>query len=99
MGETHVKLKSTKLDTYYGYFYEQKQGNDIFDLHYFTSGPDRMKYIRLVQMKNKIGMFSRPAYTEQIKAKYAIVLVYLEMMKKRLNIIIQAKKFLLKIKI
>lgn len=70
MGGTHVKLKSTKLDTYYGYFYEQKQGNDIFDLHYFTSGPDRMKDIRLVQMKNKIGVFSRPAYTEQIKAKY-----------------------------
>ncbi len=36
-------------------------GDSIQNLEYFTSGPDHMKDIRLVQLKNsKIGIFTRP---------------------------------------
>lgn len=57
MGGTHVKLNCGKLDNYCGYFYK---GTDLEDMYYFTSGPDRMKDIRLVQLDDKIGVFSRP---------------------------------------
>ena len=58
MGGTHVRMKSGGIDTYYGYFY---RGDDLNDLYYFTTGPDRMKDIRLVQMGDgRIGVFSRP---------------------------------------
>lgn len=58
LGGTHVRVKSGTLDTYYGYFYK---GKDIQDLYYFTTGPDYMKDIRLVELANgKIGVFSRP---------------------------------------
>ena len=67
LGGTHVRLKQGQIDTYYGYFYK---GTDIHDLFYFTTGPDYMKDIRLVQMSgNKIGVFSRPR-SEEIRAKY-----------------------------
>ena len=58
MGGTHVRYSKGAVDTYYGYFY---RGVDIDDLHYFTTGPDRMKDIRLVQLLDgRIGVFSRP---------------------------------------
>lgn len=58
LGGTHVRYKQGRIDNYYGYFYK---GTDIHDLYYFTTGPDRMKDIRLVQMgDSKIGVFSRP---------------------------------------
>ncbi len=58
MGGTHVRKKSGRIDTYYGYFY---RGTDLNDLYYFTTGPDYMKDIRLVQMdEGRIGVFSRP---------------------------------------
>lgn len=67
LGGTHVKVKSGQLDTYYGYFYK---GVDINDLYYFTTGPDYMKDIRLVQLADgKIGVFSRPR-SEEIMKKY-----------------------------
>lgn len=67
LGGTHVRYKQNKIDTYYGYFYK---GRDINDLYYFTTGPDYMKDIRLVKMKdNKIGVFSRPRNAE-IHRKY-----------------------------
>lgn len=62
LGGTHVRKKQGKVDTYYGYFY---RGKDIHDLDYFTTGPDYMKDIRLVQLKdNRIGVFSRPRSEE-----------------------------------
>ena len=66
-GGTHVRYKSGVVDTYYGYFYH---GNDLNDLYYFTTGPDYMKDIRLVQLADKrIGVFSRPR-NEEIKKMF-----------------------------
>ncbi len=67
MGGTHVRKRSGKIDTYYGYFYRGKHLNDLV---YFTTGPDYMKDIRLVELEGgKIGVFSRPR-NEEIKKKY-----------------------------
>ncbi|GLX71161.1 MTP-1 family protein [Paenibacillus glycanilyticus] len=67
LGGTHVRFNQGKLDTYYGYFYK---GDDLNDLLYFTTGPDYMKDIRLVQMANgKIGVFSRPR-NEEVRRLY-----------------------------
>lgn len=67
LGGTHVRIKSSKLDTYYGYFYK---GNDINDLYYFATGPDYMKDIRLVELLDgRIGVFSRPR-NEDIKKQH-----------------------------
>lgn len=57
MGGTHVRYKSGEVDTYYDYFYK---GKDINNLYYFATGPDYMKDIRLVQLSDGIGVFSRP---------------------------------------
>ncbi len=65
MGGTHVRYKSGGIDTYYGYFY---RGTDLEDLVYFTTGPDFMKDIRLVEMLDgRIGVFSRPRNKEIMK--------------------------------
>ncbi|HBC87674.1 MAG TPA: hypothetical protein DCZ94_12015 [Lentisphaeria bacterium] len=62
LGGTHVRYKSGEVDTYYGYFYK---GTDLDDLYYFTTGPDYMKDIRLVQLRDgRIGVFSRPRNKE-----------------------------------
>ncbi len=67
LGGTHVRKKSGEIDTYYGYFY---RGTDLDNMTYFTTGPDYMKDIRLVQLKNnKIGVFSRPR-SEAIRKQY-----------------------------
>jgi hypothetical protein len=67
MGGTHVRKKGGEIDTYYGYFY---RGTSPEDLTYFTTGPDKMKDIRLVDLKNgKIGVFSRPR-SQEILEKY-----------------------------
>ncbi len=58
LGGTHVRYSAGKLETYYAYFY---RGTDLHDLCYFTTGPDYMKDIRLVQLGDgRIGVFSRP---------------------------------------
>ena len=57
LGGTHVRYTQGQIDTYMGYFYK---GIDIADLYYFTTGPDGMKDIRLVELENGIGVFSRP---------------------------------------
>ncbi|MCV4232890.1 DUF1861 family protein [Virgibacillus sp. LDC1] len=58
LGGTHVRYKQGRLDTFYGYFYK---GSDLHDLFYFTTGPDYMKDIRLVELQDgRIGVFSRP---------------------------------------
>lgn len=67
LGGTHVRYCAGKLDTYYGYFYK---GTDIHDLYYFTTGPEYMKDIRLVELENgSIGVFSRPR-SEAVRKKY-----------------------------
>ncbi|MNP00775.1 hypothetical protein D3C76_925710 [compost metagenome] len=58
LGGTHVRYKQGRLDTFYGYFYK---GRDLHDLYYFTTGPENMKDIRLVELQDgRIGVFSRP---------------------------------------
>ncbi|WP_231637713.1 DUF1861 family protein [Paenibacillus sp. FSL R5-0912] len=67
MGGTHVRYKQNEPETYYGYFYK---GSALHDLYYFTTGPELMKDIRLVQMPNsQIGVFSRPR-NEDIRRQY-----------------------------
>ncbi|MCK9862919.1 DUF1861 family protein [Paenibacillus sp. ATY16] len=67
LGGTHVRYNQGRLDTFYGYFYK---GTDVHDLLYFTTGPDYMKDIRLVQLSgSKIGVFSRPR-SEEVRQKY-----------------------------
>lgn len=67
LGGTHVRKQLGNIDTYYGYFY---RGKDLKDLTYFTTGPDYMKDIRLVDMRDgTIGVFSRPRSAE-IMEKY-----------------------------
>lgn len=62
-GGTHVKKQRRQGgDTYYGYFY---RGIDLENLTYFTTGPEYMKDIRIVQLPSgKIGVFSRPRSQE-----------------------------------
>ena len=58
MGGTHVMKESGEVKTFYGYFY---RGTELEHMRYFTTGPDKMKDIRLVSLKDgRIGVFSRP---------------------------------------
>jgi Protein of unknown function (DUF1861). len=57
MGGTHVHKSKGEIETIYGYFY---RGTDLENLKYFTSGPKGMKDIRIVEMPDGIGVFSRP---------------------------------------
>jgi hypothetical protein len=67
LGGTHVRYTQGRIDTFYDYFY---RGKEINNLYYFTTGPENMKDIRLVEMKDKkIGVFSRPR-GEDILEKY-----------------------------
>lgn len=67
LGGTHVRKQCGEIDTYYGYFY---RGRDLEDLEYFTTGPDKMKDIRLVELADgSLGVFSRPRGPE-IEEKY-----------------------------
>ena len=66
MGGTHVQVsKEDELKAYFGYFY---YGKELDDLKYFTTGPENMKDIRLVQLlDDRIGVFSRPRSKELIE--------------------------------
>lgn len=67
MGGTHVQYEAGRVRTYFGYFH---RGTDVNDLYYFTTGPNKMKDIRLVALPNgKIGVFSRPRGAET-RGKY-----------------------------
>ncbi|GGH31100.1 MTP-1 family protein [Paenibacillus segetis] len=67
MGGTHVRYQQHNVDTYFGYFYK---GTEIDDLYYFTTGPEYMKDIRLVEMnEGRIGVFSRPR-GEEVRKKF-----------------------------
>lgn len=67
LGGTHVRYEGGKIYSYYTYFY---RGDDLEDLYYFTTGPECMKDIRLVELDDgRIGVFSRPK-GEQIQRLY-----------------------------
>lgn len=67
MGGTHVVKERGEIRTLYGYFY---RGTDLEDMAYFTTGPDMMKDIRLVPLKDgRIGVFSRPR-GKQVEEKF-----------------------------
>ena len=72
LGGTHVRYSCGEINNLYGYFYK---GTDLEDLYYFTTGPDQMKDIRLVQLNKGIGVFSRPrnAHTEKEHGSASIV--------------------------
>lgn len=62
MGGTHVQYQSGRYSTFFGYFF---RGTDLHNLYYFTTGPNKMKDIRLVPLSDgKIGVFSRPRSAE-----------------------------------
>ena len=67
LGGTHVKKSRGMVESFCAYFY---RGTDLKNLTYFTTGPDRMKDIRLVELGNcRVGVFSRPRGKE-ILEKY-----------------------------
>lgn len=67
MGGTHVMKQAGNVANYFGYFY---RGTDLACLRYFTTGPSRMKDIRLVPLRDgRIGVFSRPRGKE-VEEKY-----------------------------
>ncbi|MBQ3178491.1 MAG: DUF1861 family protein [Clostridia bacterium] len=67
MGGTYVVRMRNEVKTYWANFY---RGHDLMNLYYFTTGPDYMKDIRLVDMgKQGIGVFSRPR-DEATEKKY-----------------------------
>ncbi|OMD64119.1 hypothetical protein BSK48_25310 [Paenibacillus odorifer] len=64
MGGTHVQREGGKVKTYFGYFH---RGTDLHNLYYFTTGPNKMKDIRLVELQDgRIGVFSRPRGAETL---------------------------------
>ena len=67
MGGTRVFKENGEIKTYHADFF---RGTDLNQLVHFASGPDRMKDIRLVQLRDgRIGVFSRPN-GKQIEEKY-----------------------------
>lgn len=67
MGGTHVQKVSGEIFHVFGYFF---RGKDLNSLIYFTTGPQNMKDIRLVDLKDgRIGVFSRPR-GEHIRAQF-----------------------------
>jgi hypothetical protein len=67
MGGTHVQYERGTYSTFFGYFF---RGADLHNLYYFTTGPNKMKDIRLVPLQDgKIGVFSRPRGAE-MRGKY-----------------------------
>ncbi|MBR4206612.1 MAG: DUF1861 family protein [Clostridia bacterium] len=67
MGGTYVVRMRNEVKTYWANFY---RGQDLMNLYYFTTGPDYMKDIRLIDMGEKgIGVFSRPR-DEATEKKY-----------------------------
>jgi len=62
IGGVEVYPTPTKIDpNSIGYRTAFYQGEDLYSLQKFTTGPDRMKDIRLVSLSNnKIGVFTRP---------------------------------------
>lgn len=57
MGGTRVTKNAGEIDYFDASFY---RGKDVNCLDYFTQGPKCMKDIRLVQMPDGVGVFTRP---------------------------------------
>lgn len=57
MGGTRVTKKAGEVDYFDASFY---RGKNVSDLTYFTQGPKDMKDIRLVEMPDGVGIFTRP---------------------------------------
>ena len=69
VGGTRVMKVSGKVASYRGAFYRDNKKGPMH-LEYFTTGPERMKDIRLVELKDgRIGVFSRPR-GEDVRKKY-----------------------------
>ena len=69
VGGTRVMKVSGRVATYRGAFYRDNKRGPMH-LEYFTTGPERMKDIRLVELKDgRIGVFSRPR-GEDVRKKY-----------------------------
>lgn len=67
LGGTRVNYSKGMLSGFCGVFYK---GKDLFDLHYYTTGPEDMKDIRLVKLADgRLGVFSRPR-GEEVKQVY-----------------------------
>ena len=68
VGGTFIKRDAQgKFLTYIGRFF---RGKDPLSLKHFADGPDQMKDIRMVELKNgRIGVFSRPR-GEDVRKKY-----------------------------
>ncbi|MDR0525236.1 MAG: DUF1861 family protein [Spirochaetaceae bacterium] len=66
LGGTYVRYRRNQYYTFFTCFY---RGTDLEDLRYFTSGPDFMKDIRLVELPQGIGVFSRPR-NENVEKQY-----------------------------
>ena len=69
-GGTHVRKDKGEISTYYGYFYRGTPD----ELTYFTTGPDYMKDIRVVQMQDgRLGVFSRPRQGNKASIGFTIL--------------------------
>lgn len=71
LGGTHVQKSAGRVSTYFGYFY---RGTSPMNLTYFTTGPVKMKDIRLVPLADgKIGVFSRPRSKESAQIGFTVI--------------------------
>lgn len=66
LGGTAVR---NRCGTYCNLWDDFYRGTDLENLFYFTCGPDMMKDVRLVELSDGIGVFSRPRGPE-VEAKY-----------------------------
>ncbi|CCW68383.1 unnamed protein product [Phytomonas sp. Hart1] len=69
-GGTHTRKTQNDIFSYYGHFFRGFPE----DLHYFTSGPNYMKDIRLVDLNDgRIGVFSRRRDEEAIYVGFTTI--------------------------
>ncbi|KAK7194573.1 hypothetical protein NESM_000375100 [Novymonas esmeraldas] len=69
-GGTHVRKNGNEVLSYYGYFY---RGTPV-KTSYFTTGPDFMKDIRVVQLQDgRLGIFSRVRTTAEVYVGFSTV--------------------------
>ena len=71
-GGVEVKEEKDGKLSYKTVFYK---GKDIFSLERFTEGPKYMKDIRLVDLKEKIGVFTRPVGKEFLRGKIGFTII------------------------
>lgn len=70
LGGTHVQKTAGRVSTFFGYFYRGQP----MDVTYFTTGPVKMKDIRLVPLADgRIGVFSRPRNKESSQIGFTVI--------------------------